>query len=503
MNKEKLKLLLLTIGAVAYDALFYENTPGINIMILTILLSAIVLLIEKKSFLNKKTLILYGLTLLCSVNFVYSYSLISFFSWLISLIIFAGFYHANWLNNLFFASVYGIVNFMFAPFIFLKSLRDVILNTTKNFIPTNRIVRISKIYILPLLISFIFLFLFKSANPVIAKWYNLIADAILNKVFESLNSFSFFHIFFMIFSIIMMSFWIYKWSNNNKDLDDDFDTELKRKRLNPYDNFKFTPVSLKNELKSSVIMLLILNILTSIENIIDFMNIWFGFSSRDINLSDFVHHGTYILITCIILASGILLVIFRKNQNFYTKNRFLKKLAYLLIAQNIFMTVSVVIRNFHYINTYGLTFKRIGVFFFILLTLVGMILLFNKIYKRKTIWYLFSEYCKYSYIVLIAASLFPWENIVINHNINNTSHIHLDKEYLLTFSNKSLPLLHKHKYLFYDTPNLENRLNNRIEWYISRLNLKSWESWNYNEHKTIQYFKNSPDFKKYFYENCE
>ena len=77
----------------------------------------------------------------------------------------------------------------------------------------------------------------------------------------------------------------------------------------------------------------------------------------------------------IILISIIIsLYLFRGNQNFYKKSVLLKKLALAWLAQNVILAFSVGIRNVHYIEHYALAHKRIGVFFFLLATIIGLAL---------------------------------------------------------------------------------------------------------------------------------
>eukprot|EP01026_Neomeris_dumetosa_P012764 TRINITY_DN14440_c0_g1_i1.p1 TRINITY_DN14440_c0_g1~~TRINITY_DN14440_c0_g1_i1.p1 ORF type:complete len:201 (+),score=-15.52 TRINITY_DN14440_c0_g1_i1:85-687(+) len=146
----------------------------------------------------------------------------------------------------------------------------------------------------------------------------------------------------------------------------------------------FSSIALKNQFKLSIITLTLLNALICIVNLTDLIYVWF--SQRVLTaaeLSMYVHEGTNLLIIAILIAAGVVLVIFRKNLNFYPTNEGLKKLAYIWIGQNIFMVFSVAIRNLQYLSNYGLTYKRIGVFVFLLMVLIGLVTLFLKIRYKK------------------------------------------------------------------------------------------------------------------------
>src|SRR4029078_3225426 len=124
-------------------------------------------------------------------------------------------------------------------------------------------------------------------------------------------------------------------------------------------------------------------------NCVDITYVWFGFTyNNDINLSEYVHEGTGLLIFSILLAMVLLLFFFRGNLNFYKQNKWLRAGAYAWLLQNSILAVSVLFRDYYYIQHYGLAYKRIGVLIFLAMVLMGLITVFIKIQKRKTAYYL-------------------------------------------------------------------------------------------------------------------
>jgi hypothetical protein len=120
-----------------------------------------------------------------------------------------------------------------------------------------------------------------------------------------------------------------------------------------------------------LIFVFMMNALLVLLNIIDIQFTWIGFDPAQVdNLAYYVHNGTYLLIFSIVMSMLLLLYFFRGNQNFYTKNRFLKFGAYFWIVQNAFMALSVGLRNLYYIEYYyALSYKRIGVMIISILTI--------------------------------------------------------------------------------------------------------------------------------------
>ncbi|HSC39360.1 MAG TPA: DUF4153 domain-containing protein, partial [Chitinophagaceae bacterium] len=130
---------------------------------------------------------------------------------------------------------------------------------------------------------------------------------------------------------------------------------------------------LKHENTVGLISLVLLNALLLLVNATDIYYLWFNFNyTPDINLTAMIHEGTELLILSLVLAMIVLLFFFRGNLNFYTRNKWLKAGAYLWLLQNTVLVVSVLIRDYYYIELQGLAYKRIGVLFFLLLVLFGL-----------------------------------------------------------------------------------------------------------------------------------
>jgi Leucine-rich repeat (LRR) protein len=203
-------------------------------------------------------------------------------------------------------------------------------------------------------------------------------------------------------------------------------------------------LSIDNEKLSGIILLGLLNLLLLTVNLLDINFLWFdGTLPKDLSYSAFVHQGTGALITSIIIAILIILFYFRGALNFHSGNKSLKLLACLWIAQNAFMIISTAFRNNLYINEYSLTYKRIGVYVWLILVFIGLVTTFVKIIKTKSNWYLFRTNGWLFYFVLVFSCVINWDVLVTNFNITKAEQKHrpMDTYYLVSLSERNIPQL--------------------------------------------------------------
>jgi hypothetical protein len=200
-------------------------------------------------------------------------------------------------------------------------------------------------------------------------------------------------------------------------------------------------LGLRYELRTGVLLLGLLNLLLLLVNVLDIRHVWFNFSFSGQYLKQFVHEGTYLLILSILLGAGIVLWFFRANQNFHRSNRTLKTLAFIWLAQNAVLAISVGIRNYWYIHHYALAYKRIGVAFFLLAVLIGLVLVGLKVRDRRSRHFLLRWNAFAVYSILLVMTCVNWDVLIARYNFSkqDQSFIHLD--FMATLSDKALPWL--------------------------------------------------------------
>ena len=246
----------------------------------------------------------------------------------------------------------------------------------------------------------------------------------------------------------------------------------------------------ENEYRVGLLIFGVLNILLLMVNMIDLNWIWFGFEvPAEFNLKSFVHEGTFLLIFSILLSMGIFLYFFRGNLNFYSQNKWLKILGNLWIAQNAVLTISVFIRNYHYISYHGLAGKRIGVIAFLLMTVFGLLTLIYKVNRLKTTAFLLRLNGWFIFFTLIT--------MTAHYNLTHSNMGEIDVDYYLKLDESVAPLIlkniavveaqmeahlarqNKEVWLRYtDIEAFKIQLEYRAQRYLENLEGTTWASWN-------------------------
>ena len=169
-------------------------------------------------------------------------------------------------------------------------------------------------------------------------------------------------------------------------------------------------------------------------------------------------------------------------------------MTYAWIVQNVFLALSVGRRNLHYIEFYGLAYKRIAVVIFLLLVIAGLITLLVKVRERKTTYFLFHRNAWILYAVLIAVSAINWDNAITRYNLNANTRGPLDQQFLMFgLSDKNLPLLieYNHDYFSKTGKNFfPNDLRSKRIRFYKGIEDGSILSWNYPDWKVKQYLEN-------------
>ncbi len=130
------------------------------------------------------------------------------------------------------------------------------------------------------------------------------------------------------------------------------------------------------------------------------------------------HERVNAVILSIVMAIFLILYFFKGSSNFDKEAQPLKILSKIWIFLNIILVISAVAKNSEYVINLGLTYKRLGVFAFLILSIIGLTVTFIKIQKRKTNAFLFNHMFWYFYGTVLVCSFINWGRIVTLNNIN-------------------------------------------------------------------------------------
>ncbi|TDD96991.1 DUF4153 domain-containing protein [Flavobacterium cellulosilyticum] len=215
------------------------------------------------------------------------------------------------------------------------------------------------------------------------------------------------------FSFSYWNYWVpdYLYANSYQ-LNNNFSTESVQDVTT---SFSFLDIDF--ERKSGEISLILLNLMLLV--FIGAYNYEQFFKTQPISeLSSATHDRVNSVIISIIMAVGVILFYFKKGFNFDAKALFLKLLAKIWVSLNAVLVVSSAIKNSEYIIHFGLTYKRLGVYAFLMITLIGLLFTFYKIKYQKTNAFLFNKMIWVLYGVILVCSFINWGTIITNYNIS-------------------------------------------------------------------------------------
>ena len=95
-----------------------------------------------------------------------------------------------------------------------------------------------------------------------------------------------------------------------------------------------------------------------------------------------------------------------------------------------------------YVDASLLTYKRVGVYFWLFFALIGLITLFIKLQHNKTVWFLARQNFMALFIVLIGSASIDWDKLISDFNLGRAHQMEeissLDKNYLLSISETNI-----------------------------------------------------------------
>ena len=460
MKKDSLKLTMIILGAILFNIIFWNEKLGINTILFDIFIIASIFYLYPSSIKNNISVWLAVGHLITAAMVLVHNTMLSKIGFSITLLLFISF--SQYIHrSVWYAGGSVILNYILAIPNFLMQLKSV----KGKSINLGGLSRPVRMLLIPFILLTVFIIIYAFANTVFS---NIATDIVTAVQRWFANMFDWFSIprfsFFLLGILVTAGLMLKTKSNYFSDAELQQKDSLSRKKhdLKKWKESSFADLlsvligkaskgmmAIKNEFTIGLISLVLLNILLLLINIIDVKYVWLGFTfSKDVSLSAYVHEGAGLLILSIILAMLLLLFFFRGNINFYKKNKWLRYGAYLWIFQNLFLVVSVFIRDYYYISHYGLAYKRIGLLFFLAMVIAGLLTVFLKIHYTKTTYYLLRINAWAAIVLLISATTVHWDYTIAKYNLERKSSIPLDVPFLLSLSDKALPLIEKNKDVF-------------------------------------------------------
>jgi hypothetical protein len=481
---------LLITAVSAYSFLFYQQNAGINFAIFNMVL-IVILLIRNQSLLSSlKWNWAAAMCLLSSACIVMHSSALSIFANIVSLMLLSSFSF-----NLATSSIFSV---FFSVYSILSSIVYVIIDCVRRGQKTSEEQEKDKNYtwlgvVIVSVIAILFFAMYKNSNPIFAeytKWINL--------DFISVGWF-----FFTMAGFFLMYAFLYRRSIPPlEEWENSLSTVVKPEATNSEKRLHTEKISL-------ITLFTLLNLMLLVINIGDINTILLnGNLPAGVKHSDFVHNGVGTLIFSILFAIGIIMYFLRGQLNFYKGHQLFKILVLLWIVQNILMLASTSFRNHLYILEYTLTYKRIGVYVWLGLAGIGLIITALKIYSNRSNWYLIKTNVAVWLTALSIGGIVDWDLLITRYNLQNKNINEIDYNYLFSLSDTNIPELLSYCKMkaatetipldrkengrldYYYGPNFNylNLLRYKLEDYLRNYN-DDWRSWDMRDDRIMRSLK--------------
>ena len=425
--------------AVLFVHLFLFRDLGINwpIYVWSILGVAMVI---KRPPINFETGLTVGGTLLSSALVAWHHSTISFFTSIVFLFISAGVILEPRFKALHISGLMSLVHSVQSQLAFIKGITQGVFGQGVQYRKARTVLSVA----IPVLVIVAFGLIYEAANPIfegVMAGIHTRFEQFFTWLWERIDPDTFWT---FIAGLLIANFILLNTlSNTLKSHVSSLTEVLARNKVRRSTLLPKRMMGLKMELKNGVIMLIGLNALLLAINVIDINWVWFGFEFEGEYLKQFVHEGTSMLIFSIMLSMAVVLFYFRGNLNFYKSNGTLKILTYAWIIQNMVLVLSVAIRNYWYIHYYGMAYKRIGVFLFLLATLIGLLTVLMKVKNINSSHFLLRWNSASVLGVLLLMSCFNWDIIIAKYNFEHSDRAFVHLNFMSELTEKALPYLQK------------------------------------------------------------
>ena len=199
-----------------------------------------------------------------------------------------------------------------------------------------------------------------------------------------------------------------------------------------------------------------------------------------------VHEGIYALLFSIICAIVIILYFFRGNLNFFGGNQPIKILTYVWILLNMILVLFTWYKNYLYVEALGLTYRRIGVFVYLLLTTSGLCTTYLKVAQAKSFVYMVRNNIVALFTFLLLSTTIPWDSAITSYNLHRIKNP--DLHYLINLGDSNSVQLYTYIKNHYNYPNKGQvkHINKKYADFTKAQNDKTWQEY------TLYQFINIP-----------
>jgi Domain of unknown function (DUF4153) len=325
------------------------------------------------------------------------------------------------------------------------------------------------LWLMPAVMSTVFVALFAAANPVIEQWVSLLNPKLIFEYVSIPRA-----LFWTMMLALVWPFIHVRWRRRTIATTTVVDGPVPPPL--PYQ------VSAQFLGPSTILRSLILfNLLFAAQSILDGIYLW-GHVALPANMTyaAYAHRGAYPLIATALLAAAFVLVAMRPG-GAAEKSKIIRPLVYLWAGQNVLLVASSILRLDLYVDIYMLTYWRIAAFIWMGLVALGLILIVARIVLDRSNQWLVGANLIALTIALYGCSLVNFDAFIADYNLSHSNEmsgkgLSIDANYLLTLGPQALPALDK---VIAHRPGdncLVSRRDRLVE--VQRQDL-AWRSWSF------------------------
>ena len=306
-------------------------------------------------------------------------------------------------------------------------------------------------WLVPILMTSGFLFLFAIANPLIGNWITALDLGFLLSLINMDRI-----IFWGFIAIVSWSFLKPSYQKLCNTLSR---IGLKKRQT----SIQHKPENgILNEM-TVFRSLVLFNILFALQTALDFQYLWIGSSlPSGVTFSEYVHNGTYILIFTTLLAASFILFVTSKKKRLEKSPRIMGLLL-AWISQNIILVLSNVMRMELYVEAFALTYLRLGVLIWLTLVVIGLVFMIVRLYKGLSNGWLIKANLISLAITLYATSFANLPYLISDYNLRvaeQNSSKRLDIHYIVALGPNTIPVLDR----IIASPRWEKDVKSKVYW---------------------------------------
>ncbi|MEH7870638.1 DUF4173 domain-containing protein [Rhizobium laguerreae] len=459
------------------DFLIFGQMPGINLFLFALAVCACILLSAGKIRAPSMAALLFGFSVLASAPLLEAPSLTGIalcFSALIAVALVGARPMPRSLTGL------PLVFLRFTLVIPLRLAGDIrkYLKTPAKRFSFTVVWQGVGLWIMPLALAAVFVFLFAAANPLIEIALRSIRFAVLLQ-FLDLWRIGF---WMMIATVV--------WAMLRP--------RLKRRIARSQASRAFVIVPTRNALfgqASLLRSLLLFNALFAVQTLLDLVYLWGGADLPDhMSYAEYAHRGAYPLIATALLAAGFVLVAMRRGGP-GDQNSLIRGLVHAWIGQNILLCLSSMLRLGLYVEAYSLTELRVAAGLWMGLVAFGLVLILLRILLNRSNEWLIAANLASLIAVLYISAFIDFPDVIARFNVAHSQEIShegppLDLDYLSSLGPSVIPALDLYLLKLPDHLIDQRSQAATVRYYLARnfeMRRRDWRNWTFRAARLESY----------------